>query len=189
MSLDDAKQSILADLSKMATDYENLRKQFQKDAQERMKGAFKEVFDEYPDVDLKIVWTQYTPAFNDGEPCEFTMGEVSITNLPNEDICSSHYDVEDEEVYTGDPSEVPVDAEYFHVDGDYAQSFRTHWKNKEENAAPSVFQNRDNTNLQKLLGVIQSHVFEEVLKGTFGDGSKIIASRAGFDVGDYDCGY
>jgi len=153
MSLNEAKQSILADLSKMAEDYANLRKQFQKDAQERLKGAFKEVFDEYPDVDLKIVWTQYTPAFNDGEPCEFTLGEVEVTNLPNDEIASSHYDA-DEEVYTGDPSDVPVDAEFFHVEAAYASGNQYHWKDKTVNASPAVFQNRDNTKLQQLVGVI-----------------------------------
>lgn len=31
---------------------------------------------------LAIKWHQYIPSFNDGEPCEFSIGDVRITNNP-----------------------------------------------------------------------------------------------------------
>lgn len=38
------------------------------------------VFDPYPEVN-SIAFFMYTPSFNDGEPCENTMGEVYYYNL------------------------------------------------------------------------------------------------------------
>lgn len=38
---------------------------------------FQEMFDAYPEV-TEYTWYQYTPGFNDGDPCEFTMGESAI---------------------------------------------------------------------------------------------------------------
>ena|ERR1700761_976928 len=42
-----------------------------------VKVAFKEFFDAHPEV-LALRWKQYTPYFNDGEPCEFSVGSWSI---------------------------------------------------------------------------------------------------------------
>ena len=46
---------------------------------EKGRGFFQELFDkffdEYPEVET-LKWTQYTPYFNDGSPCEFSVGEL-----------------------------------------------------------------------------------------------------------------
>jgi hypothetical protein len=39
----------------------------------------------------KIVWTQYTPYFNDGESCEFGVGDPSVF-VESDDQDGSHYD-------------------------------------------------------------------------------------------------
>src|SRR5688572_33247641 len=36
-----------------------------------LKEQFKNIFEEYPDLD-RISWTQYTPYFNDGDECVFS---------------------------------------------------------------------------------------------------------------------
>lgn len=57
---------------------------------ERMKNiltpVFKEFFELYPFV-KGVAWTQYTPYFNDGEPCEFGVHEFYYT-LNDEDVDS-----------------------------------------------------------------------------------------------------
>lgn len=49
-----------------------------------------------------LAWTQYTPGFNDGEPCRFTLGEVYLTTikLPEnaEKVESSDDEDEDEDI-------------------------------------------------------------------------------------------
>ena len=37
--------------------------------------AFRELFIHYPDV-ARISWSQYTPHFNDGDVCEFEVGDL-----------------------------------------------------------------------------------------------------------------
>ena len=53
--------------------------EFQKELTEFGKAAlseeFKKVFDAHPDLKA-IRWRQYTPYFNDGDPCTFRVGEV-----------------------------------------------------------------------------------------------------------------
>ncbi len=44
---------------------------------EALGDAFKAVFDAYPEI-LAVKWAQYTPYFNDGEPCEFSVGEFYV---------------------------------------------------------------------------------------------------------------
>ena len=51
--------------------YSEAKKQFQAEATQLLKEEFKEFFKKVPEVKV-IKWTQYTPYFNDGDPCEFT---------------------------------------------------------------------------------------------------------------------
>lgn len=51
---------------------EDAKAQMRKHGEAALKGAFKEFFDKAPEV-TAIRWTQYTPYFNDGEPCEFSV--------------------------------------------------------------------------------------------------------------------
>lgn len=39
-----------------------------------LKEYFTEIFENYPDL-LAVRWAQYTPYFNDGDPCEFGVNE------------------------------------------------------------------------------------------------------------------
>jgi hypothetical protein len=60
-------------------------------------ALFKQFFAEYPSV-TAIGWTQYTPHFNDGEPCEFSVHDFYATTKEGVDFeaVSSLYDDEDE---------------------------------------------------------------------------------------------
>lgn len=60
-------------------------------------ALFKAFFAEHPKV-TAICWTQYTPYFNDGEPCEFSVGELHLaTKAADWPNVSSLYDDEGEE--------------------------------------------------------------------------------------------
>jgi hypothetical protein len=45
--------------------------------EEDFKGWFVEFFNLYPFIE-RIQWTQYTPYFNDGEPCEFGVNDPEL---------------------------------------------------------------------------------------------------------------
>jgi hypothetical protein len=42
-----------------------------------LKGVFKEFFEAHPTCQA-VKWRQYTPYFNDGEPCEFLVHDFSL---------------------------------------------------------------------------------------------------------------
>ena len=73
-------------------------------------SAIKEIF-QLNDGQLEaIAWTQYTPYFNDGDVCEFTMGDIYfITDgIADAGIPESVYDFESDE-YTQLETRVPDD--------------------------------------------------------------------------------
>lgn len=51
-----------------------LQKMMEARGQEALKEYFEEIFAADPEL-KKIRWVQYTPYFNDGEPCVFSIGE------------------------------------------------------------------------------------------------------------------
>jgi hypothetical protein len=75
-----------------------LKEEMQENSKVLMKEAFREFFEKYDVVD-NIFWTQYTPYFNDGESCEFSVGDAYLVLKDDEDACeyegSSLLDKED----------------------------------------------------------------------------------------------
>lgn len=61
---------------------------------ERMAGQIQSIFDaffdKYPMVKT-IHWTQYTPYFNDGDPCEFGVHEFRYTETPVDKVDEREY--------------------------------------------------------------------------------------------------
>lgn len=62
-----------------------LQKKFQESAQTLFKETTKEFFDKNPGI-TGVVWTQYTPYFNDGDTCEFSVHEATFTNAPVDEL-------------------------------------------------------------------------------------------------------
>jgi hypothetical protein len=55
---------------------ESMRATIKNEGIDIVKGIFREFFATHPLVD-RVVWTQYIPGFNDGEPCEFSIGSCA----------------------------------------------------------------------------------------------------------------
>lgn len=63
-----------------------------------MKEAFREFLGKYNEVVENVYWTQYTPYFNDGEACEFSVHDAFILLKDDEDAC----DYEGSSLYSED---------------------------------------------------------------------------------------
>jgi len=75
-------------LSKLCGEISELESRVRKAAQDEFKPALKEtiaVLREYVPQVTGIRWQQYTPYFNDGDVCEFTMGELEFTYSDGKD--------------------------------------------------------------------------------------------------------
>jgi hypothetical protein len=73
-----------------------LREEFKTEGEAAVKAALREFFEAYPEVE-GVRWHQYTPYFNDGDPCVFSVNEPDIRLVGDEewaDAWSFNYAVE-----------------------------------------------------------------------------------------------
>lgn len=138
------------------------------------KDKFLEALDELlntPGVE-KVKWAQYTPYFNDGDPCEFSTHEVMVSLSPNEfgntsdggdygDGFLSSY-----EMYTIKDSSLWGKERY-------AESNRT-WEINGASTADIYHA------LSKFEGLMGS--FQTVAKDNFGDHCTVTADLIGFEI-------
>ena len=59
-------------LTKIKADIEAARAKAKAETQGALKEAFKELFEAHPELSA-VRWTQYTPYFNDGDACVFSV--------------------------------------------------------------------------------------------------------------------
>lgn len=68
-------------MSKLFDELTALKEAYDTKLSEEGEDALKEVFKEFFDANPKaaaVSWRQYTPYFNDGDPCYFRVGEMSL---------------------------------------------------------------------------------------------------------------
>lgn len=64
-------------LNELKTQFEVARKRMQDEGKAALSEALQELFVEHPKL-ISIRWLQYTPYFNDGETCEFSVNNPYI---------------------------------------------------------------------------------------------------------------
>jgi hypothetical protein len=157
---------------KLLEEQADLTKRFQEKAQELFKETTKEFFDKNPAV-TAVIWTQYTPYFNDGDTCEFSVHEPYFTNATDEQF----EDIARHGEYDGDEEGVWSESDWILCgDSEYCVNRR-----KEMN-----MEGVDPQSIAKFSRLIQSSEMEDVMEAMFGDHVRIVATRNGFDVDDCD---
>ncbi len=138
------------------------------EGEDALKEAFKELFDKHPRLE-SVTWVQYTPYFNDGDPCYFSVhdfdasiSEPEETEGPgDEDEEEDENDEEDEDLY----------------DDDYSYGERL-----------SALSRSSDPELQKLaeaVSELNGDIPDDVLESVFGDHCKVTATRDGFEIHEY----
>lgn len=139
--------------------------------------------DEYID---SFGWTQYTPYFNDGEPCVFSVGDVWFRTLDDVkgksgDGDDEDYDDEDDYTfgigYSAHPSLGKQDWEW-----DNARD----WDNRRKVYGPYEG-NHQATYMAcaALSDAVDSGAFEDVLLEAFGDHARVTVKASGITVDSY----
>lgn len=110
-----------------------------------------------------LIWAQYTPYFNDGDECVFSVHSVNLI--------------------TGDPAE----AEYY---GDGCCEMWSDWEDTqkyyaEELAAAGVTKEQYEA-ARDLAGKLESAAYEDVLRQAFGDHVVVKVTADGVEVDHYD---
>jgi hypothetical protein len=116
------------------------------------------LLEKYPHIKT-IFWTQYTPGFNDGDPCEFGVYGPYFTTTPWEDVDTGYEDSED--VYENEELLIRSDGN----------------GNAELEADIKAF--------GEVFSMIRDHL--ESTFGSYGAFVRIHAG--GIETEDYDCGY
>ncbi len=161
------------EFDKMLADQVELKRQFQERAQNLFKNITKDFFEKNTGI-TAVIWNQYTPYFNDGEACTFSVNGASFTNAPLDEIDSvrwGEYEGETEGVWACDNvyNVLTSDRDYYKEDADKIR------------AAGGV----DADTCKLFNSAISSREMEDVMLTMFGDHVKVIATRNGFDVEDY----
>ena len=67
----------MGQLSKLAERLQSIKQEVQDTAKQALTEELKVFFDDFPEVEA-VAWKQYTPGFNDGEPCVHSMDDVRL---------------------------------------------------------------------------------------------------------------
>lgn len=126
---------------------------------------------------VALGWHQYTPYFNDGEPCEFSVGELYL-KLDAEVFGELE---EDDEVWGFPDDEHWVSHYGIYSYGDQTGSLRYASSNK-----IYALNGVDTAYLDELFGKWNASAFESVALENFGDHAKIEATAEGFSVDYFD---
>lgn len=163
--------------------FEEKKKQMVKELREQFPAILKPLFDKSSKIN-SVGWTQYTPHFNDGDTCEFSVNRDKESLYIN---CTSVYDIpetkEDLSVYITEINKEEV-KEYISKKG-YS------WLKDRKIGESSYIQNKDQD--FKLVQEIKdfhnilTDIPEELFKDLFGDHVKVTIHRGGnVVVEDYD---
>jgi len=145
-------------IERIVEEFNLVQKEFQAKAKTALQSAFKEFFDANPRIE-GVYWRQYTPYFNDGDTCEFSVGEMYALAGPTSE--DEQYDHPEDRSNTFD--------DY----GRYGdEAFNKEWAAEIKNFS------KFNRTINQLP--------DDVFLQTFGDHSSITATRAGFDVEEYE---
>lgn len=118
-----------------------------------------------------IGWTQHTPYFNDGEPCEFGIGELALDLDP-----AVYGEVDDDDAYG-----LPED------DHNWATAWGIFTYPKSGNYSTREYELNgvDTKPLDEIFSKWASERYENVALDSFGDHAVVIATPEGFSVDYY----
>ncbi len=150
-------------IHQLAAQMASLQEEMQAAQKQLLKGAFYETFDAFPQLEA-ITWTQYTPYFNDGEPCEFGMNQAYL--LTKEEYAK---------VKNGEYAEEAVDGyREWNIRGDNHVSHKLAMKERGYDWAKDPDW-RDEA--ADFLGSMLKTVHEDQFKSTYGDHTSVTYVR------------
>lgn len=176
----------LAALASLREEMEQIRSRMKEAAQEAVREGTKAIFEEYGDIVLAFGWAQYTPFFNDGEPCEFGMSGLFI--LGHEDI---DWEAVEREGYDGSWEDWAREhTDYPHESGrvfnpydDNSKVAYTSWRGDVQRPGEPRY-NAAKEAIENVYSALAAD--ESVSKDIFGDHVRVLFTAEGVDTDYYD---
>lgn len=181
MDQNEKEVTTLDSLKQLKADY---MKKVAEEGANLVKKEFKAVFDKYPEL-RAVTWSQYTPYFNDGEPCEFSVREFNggTEDLEPEEIAELPRYFEDGEYgFVGD-------ADSYKAHSAIGEYYQKYYKGSKETKYGYPFDQaryellqRVDAGLNELSEKLGDH--DDLMEMAFGDHVQVVATRDGFTVKD-----
>ncbi len=168
--------SIKEKFDNMIAEQKKIKTKFQSEGQAITKETFKEFFDVNPGI-TAVIWTQYTPYFNDGEPCVFGLQDPTFTNASEDEMKNvnpwGEYEGEDENVWV--------------CEGRISRVLSGHHK-WHKGLAEQILNagGVDIASCDMIESMFASSEMEDIFETLFGDHVKVTATRKGFDIDEYE---
>ena len=134
--------------------------------QEPIEKLYKELKAAFNEGVVGIMWEQYTPSWNDGEPCEFSVRDPKVTT--NEVVAQAWLDGTEPDMEVAYP-----DDDYEYDEYEYEQ-WSTH---------------PDGKHVNDIVIPVDHAKYEDALRSKFGNNIKVIVTPDRVVTEDYDCGY
>lgn len=144
--------------------YEAARAALMAEGKEAIEKEFQAIFERHPELTV-IKWSQYTPYFNDGEECVFSVNDFTISNAPDVENVTAYGDYEGEEE-EGEEEE-----------GDTPVFVASRWDDRSEKQYADVWE---------LESFAQSEIGQDLFRDIFDNHVVVIVTRDGIDVEEYD---
>jgi hypothetical protein len=159
-------------------------RKLQQEGEAAVKDAFKDLFDKYPEI-RSVTWTQYTPYFNDGDTCTFSVHDFDVSLGTDETLRA---EIDEKKRLTVEAANA----------GDYkkAQKLKDEVTRLQERLededddysyGESKYTLRRSSNpreveIAEAVSALEREMPDDVLESVFGDHSRIVATRDGFKV-------
>lgn len=154
----------------------NQQKELQNSLTNIFNKGIKELFDKYPNHLAQISWKQYTPYFNDGDPCTFMRGEFYVNGQEAYDYGDDNPEIVDS-LYTEE--EIAIRNSW-----QPDPSNRWDYKNFNTGLSPERIKEFETVDDEvcKFLSLFSKDDYEFM----FGDHIKVTITKDGISVDDYD---
>lgn len=180
-------------MGKLFDELKQLKKEYdeklRREGEAAVKDAFKDVFEKFPEL-RSIQWTQYTPYWNDGDVCHFSVHEFDISVGTDEQGLKAQ--IEDKKAQQklaadrgawktaqnlqDDIDELEALLAGGGEDYSYGESIYSLKKDKDPRTQEMV----------KAVIALQRELPDDVLEDVFGDHVSVVATREGFKVKEYE---
>lgn len=161
-----------------------LQDQAAKTSQEVFKASLTKFFDAVPEI-KQIFWRQYTPHWNDGDTCEFSVGDVNFYTTDDRD------EEDDENGWDGfDPFAKPSSYVYegaANKDSKYWTDYQETIDKYETRIAPYTPERI--VEIQRAIKDVKDMfrtINDDYFLMMFGDHVEVTATRDGFQVDEFD---
>lgn len=166
----------LEGLRTLSTEMEVIKKEYQQRGEKEIRRALSGFLNEFPEVS-SIHWQQFTPYFNDGEPCVFNVHEICLSGGAAD---PDGVDTRNEYVMEG--GRPKLDEKGFPLknpdyDPDY-DDFSWYEDDFVGEMSPKLSEARG-----ELSRALES--MEDILQHVFGDHARVRVTREGIDVEEY----